>query len=325
MSPTRPQQYRIRRILELTRAGMRSGRLANSRLFARDCEVSTRTIANDLDFLRDELNAPIAYIPARHGFELSDPTWDLPAIQVSRREVFAFAIAARLIRSFQGTPLETDMTAIMRKIEQSLEGKVTLDPSALTDHFSVLGEDYARQDPVIWARVAEGIGTAERLEIDYVRFDGHCSRYEVDPYHLVAYHGNWYLLGHHHRRDQVAAFALSRIRGVTGTGAHFSVADDFEPESWLRQGFGITGGGRLIRVRLRFAPGVATYIRERIWHPSQELVERPAGAVELRFETTGWKELVRFVLSWQPDVRVLAPRQLRDRVAEKMRAGLASP
>ena len=39
-------------------------------------------------------------------------------------------------------------------------------------------------------------------------------------------------------------------------------------------------------------------------------------------QTRGWKELVRFVLSWQPDVQVLRPIALRERVIEKMQDGL---
>ena len=46
------------------------------------------------------------------------------------------------------------------------------------------------------------------------------------------------------------------------------------------------------------------------------------GRVEMRLETTGHKELVRWILSWMPDVKVLAPLSLRDRVAEKLRDGL---
>ena len=57
-------------------------------------------------------------------------------------------------------------------------------------------------------------------------------------------------------------------------------------------------------------------------HPSQEFRTRPDGRVEMRMETTGRKELVRWVLSWMPDVKVLAPKSLRDRITEKLRDGL---
>jgi predicted DNA-binding transcriptional regulator YafY len=63
-------------------------------------------------------------------------------------------------------------------------------------------------------------------------------------------------------------------------------------------------------------------ISERQWHPSQVLKKRREGRVELSMETTGRKELVRWVLSWMPDVRVLAPKSLRDRIALKLEEGL---
>ena len=69
-------------------------------------------------------------------------------------------------------------------------------------------------------------------------------------------------------------------------------------------------------------PKLAVYITERQWHPSQEFRTRPGGCFEMRMETTGRKELVRWVLSWMPDVKVLAPNSLRDRIAEKLRDGL---
>jgi hypothetical protein len=39
-------------------------------------------------------------------------------------------------------------------------------------------------------------------------------------------------------------------------------------------------------------------------------------------ETKGRKEQVRWVLSWMPDIKVLAPKSLRDRIAEKRWDGL---
>ena len=51
---SRPQHYRVRRILQLVREGISSGRLANSSDFMADLGISRRTVARDLDFLRDE-------------------------------------------------------------------------------------------------------------------------------------------------------------------------------------------------------------------------------------------------------------------------------
>jgi predicted DNA-binding transcriptional regulator YafY len=42
----------------------------------------------------------------------------------------------------------------------------------------------------------------------------------------------------------------------------------------------------------------------------------------MRLETSGRQELIRWVLSWMPVVRVLAPKSLKDRIGEKLRDGL---
>jgi predicted DNA-binding transcriptional regulator YafY len=77
-SSTRPQYHRLRRILEIVREGTRTGCLPNCRHFIRELEVSRRTLMRDLDFLRDDHNAPIAYDDSRKGFKLTDPTFSLP-------------------------------------------------------------------------------------------------------------------------------------------------------------------------------------------------------------------------------------------------------
>jgi len=41
-----------------------------------------------------------------------------------------------------------------------------------------------------------------------------------------------------------------------------------------------------------------------------------------QIEAKGCKELVRWILSWVPDVKVLAPKSLWDRIAEKLQYGL---
>jgi predicted DNA-binding transcriptional regulator YafY len=87
--------------------------------------------------------------------------------------------------------------------------------------------------------------------------------------------------------------------------------------------FGISQAKEPWKVRLLFAKEVATYVRERVWHPSQHLRERRDGRLEIRLETSGRKELTRWILSWMPHVKVLAPRQLRERVKQRLVQALA--
>ena len=66
------------------------------------------------------------------------------------------------------------------------------------------------------------------------------------------------------------------------------------------------------------ASSIANYIANRVWHSTQEIQENKDGSIELFMKTSGWKELVRFVLSWQPDMVVVAPVELEARIKTKM-------
>ena len=189
--------------------------------------------------------------------------------------------------------------------------------------FLALGAE-VRIDPEVWAQLAGCVERREAIRATYQTFERRVSEYELHPYHLLAYHGNWYLLAQNVEKERVATFALSRFRRVEGIGGRFTRPTDFSPEAYARQAFGIVGGEQPITVRLLFDPKLAVYITERQWHPSREFRTRRNGRVEMRLETTGRKELVRWVLSWMPDVKVLAPKRLRDRLAEKLRDGLRS-
>ena len=108
---SRPQYYRIRRMVQMVREGSETGCLPNSRDFMGEFGVSRRTVARDLDFLRDEESTPLEYDEARHGFRLTDETFSLPPVRISHREAFSFALARKLLAHYEATPLRMDMRA----------------------------------------------------------------------------------------------------------------------------------------------------------------------------------------------------------------------
>jgi hypothetical protein len=128
---------------------------------------------------------------------------------------------------------------------------------------------------------------------DYRRFDGKSGTYEIEPLHLLAYHGNWYVLARSRGSDKT--FALSRFGKVAPTGKYFKRPARFDWRAFSREAFGIAHGEKPERIRLLFSAHVATYIRERVWHPSQILRQHRDGSLEMRIETSGHKELVRWV------------------------------
>jgi predicted DNA-binding transcriptional regulator YafY len=59
---------------------------------------------------------------------LTDKTFSLPAVRISRREAFSFALARKLLAQYEATPLHMDMRAVSDKIAESLEGDISMEP-----------------------------------------------------------------------------------------------------------------------------------------------------------------------------------------------------
>src|SRR5262249_33704234 len=71
-------------------------------------------------------------------------------------------------------------------------------------------------------------------------------------------------------------------------------------------------------VRLRFSPSAARYVREKTWHPSQQLVDLASGGVDLSFRINQLAEVKRWVLSFGADCEVIEPQELNNDVTREV-------
>jgi len=79
-------------------------------------------------------------------------------------------------------------------------------------------------------------------------------------------------------------------------------------------------------VRVIFSTGVARYIRERLWHPTQKFRERPDGRLEMSLRVADTLEVRRWILGYGPEAEVVGPSGLRETLradAELLAAKLA--
>lgn len=155
-------------------------------------------------------------------------------MHISRTEAFSFALACKLLTTFEGTPLDMDMRSVLAEIAASLEGDITVEPDWLSGHVSVLAEDRVHLVPALWAQIAGLIERREALLADYQSFSGKLSTHELHPLHLLAYHGNWYVMAHDPGKARVGSYALSRFRRIEPQGKTFARPGDFDPSQWLR-------------------------------------------------------------------------------------------
>ena len=72
-------------------------------------------------------------------------------------------------------------------------------------------------------------------------------------------------------------------------------------------------------VKVRFSKRIAPYIRESLWHWSQQLTARPDGDLLYEVCVSYPKEVAWWAMSWGSEAEVLEPPELRAYVADEVR------
>lgn len=148
-------------------------------------------------------------------------------------------------------------------------------------------------------------------------------RRKVDPYHLLFQGGQFYLVGHAHERDAIRVFRLSRIRGKVGYASKaehdFQRPEGFDPREYARRAdwqFGDTEGV----ARIWISDRVDWLVRRHIGPDVGQVVETDVDRGVI-FETPygDARQLIAWVLGLGDRARILAPAELAEQAAERVR------
>lgn len=305
--------YRLQQLLEQRRVVPRELALV-------ELGVSLATFKRDLEYLRERLHAPIVWDREQGGyrFEAADPhgpRYGLPGLWFNASEIHALLTMEQLLANLQPGLLEPHVGPLRQRIRVLLDSG---DHSAdeVSRRIRLLQSAARQVDSGRFQRISHGLLARQRLRIvHYNRARDEESVREVSPQRLVYYRDNWYLDAWCHARKGLRSFAVDSIRDVTGLDTRAREVSASTLERELAAGYGIFAGARTRLARLRFTPERARWVAQEHWHPRQQGWFEADGHYRLDLPYSGAHELVMDILKYGPDVEVLAPADLRRRVA----------
>jgi predicted DNA-binding transcriptional regulator YafY len=323
MAKNKTQIQRLIFIDRMIREGMTSGRLVNCKTMAAAYEVSYKSIMRDIDYLKNQCDAPIRYDPKRYGFYFTEENYQLPAINISESDLFAIYIARKALEQHKNTPIYRKLVSVFSKIEKSLPERISISPAWVDNRISVFSGSHTDIDPLIWDTVAEALQHFRRLLISYRKTGSKkSSEREIDPYHAISFQGEWYLIGFCHLRQEIRVFAISRIARAAKQNTSFTIPADFTLENFTDSHFGIFRGELHNEVKIHFSAKHAPYVLEREWHKNQTIKKHKDGTLTLSFMTNQFFEVKRWILSWGGGVEVMAPEELRAAIHRELQKAL---
>jgi proteasome accessory factor B len=299
---------------------LQSSRHPNATRLAADLEVSTKSIHRDLEFMRDRLELPLAYDPARKGYRYTEEVGNFPTLQITEGELFALLVAEKALQQYRGTAFERPLVSAFKKMAAALPDTVSLHIPDWEQTISFR----TRAEPILNLEIFDALAKAAahraQLQLTYRKPGQRATELRVvDPYHLANINGEWFLFAWCHLRRDIRTFVPARILAVEPTGRTFARPQKFSLEKRLRDSFGVQSGQGNFEVVIHFNEIVADYVREKKWHESQVLRELKDGGLELRMKLSSLAEVERWVLGWAGNARVLQPPALVESIAQAAR------
>ncbi len=299
---------------------VKAGGYPNASALIGEFGVSPRTAQRDIEFMRERLEAPLRYDHSRHGYAYTDHAYELPAAWISETNVLALALAVRLASTVPAAALKEELCRLIDKMIPLAGKGAGSCLETVGAKISVKNIEYSRVDGQCFRQLIQSLFEERSLAITYHSpHSGVTSQRVIHPLHLMHYMGSWHLLAWCARRREIRDFALSRIRDIRPEPRRLELPAQLPPlKEYTRQRFGIMQGLESVEVALRFAPEIAPWIEEQVWHPNQRVSREPDGGLLLRFAVADFREIVRKILSYGAQVRVVAPPALRALVQQEI-------
>ncbi len=276
-------------------------------------DFSTKTFSRDIEWLKNQ-NAPIEYDASKKGYYYSDETFNLPAMKLTEADLLSLLVIDRVLSSYRNSPFYEKLQNIFDGLKRLLPDKVSIHSRELAANFSVIPEPVTEINNNIWLNVQEGIEKGRCLEIKY-QAPGQEKPVirKLDPYHLVGQKGEWYLLSRSHRDNKIRVYALTRMKTCKVHKDKFTYPKDFHPEDYIDPAFGVFATEDKVNIAIKFYSGTASVIKERSWHPNQEIEELSDGSIILRYTSNQQSQTLYWVSHWGPDAEILEPEELRQK------------
>jgi predicted DNA-binding transcriptional regulator YafY len=333
-----PRGEQLLRQWNLLRTLQTRGRGLSLRELAGELDVSERTVQRDLELL-EELGFPLEYDEDPFGKRF----WHIPhdffrtgPLTLSLTEALSLHLAQRFFAPLTGTYFMEGLQAVLGKIRSLL-------PATALEHFRELDDilhvrlgpvtDYSGHADTI-RLLLDAARQQTTVEIEYRSvWRGETYTTRVDPYGLVYYEGDLFLVGHSHRAAATRVFKVTRIATARLSDQTFTRPADFDLDQHFRASFGIfQSTAEPVDVTVRFRGPVAALVEERVWHESQKLERLPPEATLFDVQSDQPKELIghfrlanlvefkRWLKGLGQYAEVLRPASLRDELREELLA-----
>jgi predicted DNA-binding transcriptional regulator YafY len=187
---------------------------------AQELDVTTRTVRNDVERLR-ELGYPVAASPGVEGGYRLGAGADLPPLLLNDEEAVAVAVGLSSAATGAITGIEESSLRALAKLEQVMPARVRQRCQTVQQAVVAVPRAAAAIDARTLTTIAAACRDNERLRFDYRSHAGAGSLRDTEPHRVVHDGRRWYLSAWDRDRGDWRTFRVDRLTLRTPVGPRF--------------------------------------------------------------------------------------------------------
>jgi predicted DNA-binding transcriptional regulator YafY len=283
-------------------------------------DISLRSVQRDFKLLQDAIPVLEQFKEGKAVFWRMSPIFKNPSnfMFVESNELLSFHLLKAHLKTFRGTLFEDDTYDLQSKLEQLAPGEVFLDDSFYWDQNA--GQfDYSGYDKTLRLAIDAIINKRwVRVKYHSVKLNTE-KEYDVFFCGLFVFSGTLYVVTYFHYFDNYEALALQGIKSILPAKRSYEIHTKFDFHEFTKRRFGVYSG-KTFKVKLLIEKQYKGYFEHRTWHSTQRTRETEDGDLIIEMFVPIGMDLVGWILSWHKIVKVLGPRQLKEKVLEKAKS-----
>jgi proteasome accessory factor C len=234
-------------------------------------------------------------------------------LRLTAAEGCSLLLGIRALRESGIAPFDAAMQSAERKLLTAL-GRDAGEAESLATSTVVAATDAAVASHL--RALVTAARRRERVEIEYAAVSrAQAERRPVDPYGIVHHAGEWYVVGHCHKRGDVRTFRIDRIADLHTTGTRFEMPANFDLEAYRRDRLYVPSADS-VTVRVHLDPLAVTRLGAN-W-PVGEITVQDDGSAELLVDCDGFEWVTSWVLGLGRHAWILGPPEARTAMRDRL-------
>ncbi len=296
---------------------------------------SISSLEKDIQRMREDHDAPIAYDKRSNGYYYTDPQFRLLQLMLNPDDMEALDYAREVLAATQGASVADELSNALQKVRQSLDIIREVKTDMPTRRVVYVEERILGGNRQYVPILVRAINQNKQINFRY-------SKHESDqptpvskeilplrtlhPILLREVNDSWYVIGYYESTGKERTFALDRMSDLEITddlcdvppSVMTSVSELFEHI------FGITdSNGPVEEVILSFTPLRGRYVKAKPIHQTQEVVLDTDTECRVRLRLAPNRDLMMHLRSYGEDLTVIQPESLVQAMQKSLRAALA--